>query len=293
MINYTRFFNELDCPPAGIDTISIWVHDNLINRFDDFNPQGNIHESINCRYRDEINKKTGQFFRRNYFIDIQSEALNPNNDILEQIINILSKFIFIGTLRAFKNIDIYDTSKLLMNNISSLFAINSVDFYFDLKEEDCILLGEPNPYPNTRYSLDYPSCLKVYSKTNRHIAKNHKSYQNIEQMKYKTRIEFHLVNSNCNFLHFQNLRGTFEIVFYHYLPQLARKWFDHRREVVKIQKLYELPYAHHLRQINEMALAGHIPQYRDLLKTPIRPKPEKHYGKNEVDLNWLSNFKTV
>ena len=117
-------------------------------------------------------------------------------------------------------------------------------------------------------------------------------YKYIEQMEYKTRIEFHLANGNCDFLDYQNLQGTFEMIFLHYLPQLARKWFDYRREVVSVPYLHKLPYACHLRQINDMALAGHIPQYKELIKTPLRPIPEKRYGRNETDLNWLSQFIT-
>jgi len=291
MINYTRFFNECDCPQEGIDTISIWIHSNLINRYEDFHPGGNIHESINCRFKDEKNR-AGQFFGRNYFIDIQSEALNPNANILEQIIYILTRFVYVGTLKPIKNSDINETAIYFMNNFSSFFAVNSLDFYFDLKDEDCILLGDETKYPETRYSSGYPSVLKIYSRTARLKQKNHISHEVINRMEYKTRIEFHLANGNCDFLHFQNLNGNYELVFLNYLPLLARKWFNHRREVVKIPHVYKLPYAHHLRQLNNLALAGHIPQYRELLKTPIRPKPDKKYGKNEVDLNWISHFAT-
>ena len=292
MILYTRYFNEWDCPPEGIDTISIWVHPNMINRFVDFHEYGNIHESINCRWSDEKIKKTGQFIRRNYFIDFQAEALNPYEDILGQIINYLTEFVHIGTLKSLKNMDKTSTAIFFMYNFSRVFAINSLDFYFDLKDEDCLLLGEVNKFHDSRYSLDYPSSLKIYSREMRLKQKNNIPYRYIEQMEYKTRIEFHLANANCDFLDYQNLQGTFEMIFLRYLPQLARKWFTHRRNVVQIPYLHKLSYACHLKQVNELAFAGHIPWYRNLFRTPPRPIPEKHYRKNETDINWLSQFIT-
>jgi len=132
----------------------------MINQFTDFYEYGNIHESINCRWSDEKIKKTGQFIRRNYFIDFQAEALNPYEDILGQIINYLTEFVHIGTLKSLKNMDKTATARFFMDNFFRLFAVNSLDFYFDLKDEDCILLGEANKFHDSRYSLDYPSSLK-------------------------------------------------------------------------------------------------------------------------------------
>jgi hypothetical protein len=292
MMPYTRFSNEWDGPTEGIDTVSIWIHPYLINRPDDFHEKGNIHEVINCRWKDEKINKTGQFIRRSYFIDIQTEALNPNADIFGQILYYLTMLVFEGTLKHLRNADMFTTVNFFQNNFSSFFAINNVDFYFDFKAEDCVLMGEPNPYQDTRYSSDYPSSLKVYSKVKRHEHKNHISHKVIKQMEHQNRIEFHLANGNCDFLHYKNLQGTYETVFLRYLPQFARKWFDHSRNVAKVPYLYKLPYAHHLRQVEDMALAGHIPQYRELLRTPPRPKPGKHYGKNEVDLDWMPQFMT-
>jgi len=290
MIPYARYFNELDCPPEGIDTVSVWIHPNMINRITDFRERGNIHESINCRWSDEIIKKTGQFIRRNYFIDFQAEVLTPYEDILGQIINYLVGFVYSGTLISLNNMDMPSITRFFMLNFSRLFAINYIDFYFDLKDGDCILLGKPEPFSSSRYSLDYPSSLKVYSKTERQKYKNHFPHKCIELMEYTTRIEFRLANANCYYLDYRNLQGSYEIVFQRFLPQLARKWFKHRREIVKVPNLSELPYAYHLNKIDELISRDHLPQNYELQKTPLRPKPEKRYGKNEVDINWLSQF---
>jgi hypothetical protein len=274
MIPYARFSNELDGPSEGIDTVSIWVNPSIINRFDDFHENGNIREAINCRFKIERDHRTGRFIKKNYFIDIQAEALDPHADILEQILLHLIKFVYEGTLKYFNNTDMPVIAHFLMENFTSFFTINSLDFYFDLKEGECVLMGNANPYDATRYSSDYPSSLKVYSKVLRQKHKNHIPHNQIEQMAYQDRIEFHLANGNCGYLDYRNLQGTFEVVFFRYLPQLARKWYARRCEVVQVPNLYKLPYAHHLRQIHDMAFTGHIPQYRELMKTPLRPKPE-------------------
>ena len=68
MIKYQRYFDEWNLPTSGIDTISVWVHPNLINRFEDFHERGNIHGAANCRKRHEINHWTSRLIRTNYII---------------------------------------------------------------------------------------------------------------------------------------------------------------------------------------------------------------------------------
>jgi hypothetical protein len=292
MISYNRYFDEWDMPPSGIDTISIWINPLLINRFEDFYERGNIHEAINLRRFTETTRQ-GQSIRTNYLIDIQAEVINPDSDILEQVLGYLSSLVYYGTLKPMHNADMVTTTNFFRTSFSSLFSIDCLDFYFDLKAGDVNPLGVPDPkHPNTYYSKDYPSSLKTYSRVERLKHKNHISYSLIEKMEYHERIEFHLARGNCDYLDCRNLQGTYELVFLRYLPQLARKWYDHRRTVVKVPNLRGLPYAHHLRQIDEVAYQGRIPHYRDLLKTPRKPTPFKHAKKNEVDMNWLPAFST-
>ena len=291
MIQYQRYFNEWEVPSYGIDTISIWIHPNLISRFEDFHERGNIHEAINCRRNYEKNQNTGQIIRTNYIIDFQTEAINPDYDILEQIIQILSLFVYDGTLKMKKDTGMPAINIFFMEAFSSLFSIDRIDFYFDLKDNDIIPSKEPDPgHPNTYYSSDYPSSIKTYSRIEKLKSKNNISYQKIMNIEFNSRIEFHLCRSNCDFLDYRNLQGNFEIIFLRYLPLLAKKLFKHRREILEIPYLHKLPYAHHLRQIHNLTFAGHIPQYKDLLKSPTKPIPYKKYKKNETDYNWLSEF---
>jgi hypothetical protein len=167
-----------------------------------------------------------------------------------------------------------DMPAYLTANFDRFFSIATLDFHFDFHEGDCVIRGEEDPrYPGTVYSKDYPSSLKTYDRINRLQAKNSISHEKIMEMEYTRRIEFHFARGNCNRLAYQNLQGTFEVVFLWFLPFLARKWFDYHRQVVDVPNLSELSYAHHYHQIVEVALAGHIPQYRNLQKAPKKPVP--------------------
>jgi hypothetical protein len=292
-MQYNHYFEEWNTPPAGIDTISIYINPAIINRFNAFHEHGNIHEAINCRIKQEKDYRTGQLIRTNHIIDIQAEAINPDMDILGQIINILAGFVYDGTLKTITNADMPTLVNFFMGSFSSFFSIDTLDFYFDMKDGDSISIGKSDPrYPNTRYSSERYSSLKTYSKVKRQEYKNHISREHIQEMEFQNRIEFHLMRGNCEYLDYRNLQGPFEVVFLRYLPLLARKWFDHRREIVEVPNLKKLPYAHHLRQIDDIAHAGHIPHYRELLKTPPKPMPERYYKKDEVDRNWLPHIVT-
>jgi hypothetical protein len=112
----------------------------------------------------------------------------------------------------------------------------------------------------------------MYDRASRLIQKNNIPHDRIVQMKYKTRVEFHLERRNCERLAHQNLQGTFDAVFHNFLPLLARKWFDYHRQVVDVPDIRNNSYAYHYRQIVNMALAGRIPQYRNLCRQQEVPK---------------------
>jgi len=113
-------------------------------------------------------------------------------------------------------------------------------------------------------------------------------YDDIENMDYPNRIEFSLRRANCEFLNAHNLTGTYENVFLRYLPFLARKWRNYRHEVVEVEEC-NLSYAHHLCQVIAVA-RQRIPQYNDLLPTPLKPIPYKKAKRNEVDENFIPQY---
>jgi hypothetical protein len=107
-------------------------------------------------------------------------------------------------------------------------------------------------------------------------------------MDYPNRIEISLRRDNCDYLNAHNLTGSYENVFLRYLPFLARKWLNYRHEVVEVEER-NLSYAHHLRQVIAVA-RQRIPQYNDLLRTPLKPIPFKKAKRNEVDYNITSQL---
>ena len=290
-MNHTVYYKEGATPVSGIDTISIWLHPDIINRPEHFHERGNNNSPVNLRYKKEFAYGFQFPIRTNYLIDIQAEAINPNSDILEQVLSIIIEYTKDNTIHHHHNVDLYTINNFFHENMDRLFALDALDFYFDLHSEDVRLRGKPNPaYPNTRYSSGNPSILKVYSRLMKLQQKRHVAYMDIDNMEYPTRIEFSLRRENCNYLNLRNLSGTYEYIFLGYLPFLARKWLNYRSEIVEVSSC-DIDYAHHLRQI--MAVAGRrIPRY-DLLKTPKKPIPNNRIGRKEVDSNFIPGFYSI
>lgn len=284
-----NYYKETFTPQSGIDTITIWIHPSIISNYCHFHEYGDNNKAINLRYKKEINYRTQKLIRTNFLVDIQAEALDPNNDIYDQILNILCFLAFNGTLHCPQKRDICDLANFYRINFDRLYALEKLDFYFDLRNDDMQLLGKPHPnYPNTRYSSVNPSVLKAYYRPERLRQKHNISYKDIDNMEYPARIEFSLCRENCKFLNMQNLAGTYENIFLRYLPFLARKWINYRREVVEVKER-NIHYNHHLQQI--IAVAGQrIPHYNFLLEAPIKPIPYKAAKKDEIDYNFISDF---
>jgi hypothetical protein len=288
MTNNILFFSEWNVPSSGIDTISIWIHPYLIKDFSMFHEKGNINKSVNLRKKHEIAYKIQKPIRTNYFIDIQAEAINPNINILDQI------FMYI--------FDLFNTNILFIRNISdeaklidflkmsfnALFSINFIDFYFDIKNENVILLGDINPnYPNTQYSTN--GCIKTYDRKIRLKHKNTISYEIIDEIINARRIEFHLTRTTCRYLNCINLHGTFDFVFHNHLNYLARQWLKYKRQIIKIKDINEIDNFY-LKKIDNLALSRTIPHNKALEKSPPMPIPYKKAKQNEVDLDWFPKF---
>jgi hypothetical protein len=292
MIPYTRYFNEGFTPPSGIDTISIWIHPLIINRLDAFHQRGNNNEPVTLRVKQEKDNRTGNFIRTNCLLDIQAEALDPEQDILRQVLRYLLSMERCGILKQHQNCDDNGILNYFNVDFSELFAIDALDFYFDFFDGDIVLIGTNPQYPNTRYSsrsIAHPSILKAYGRPERLRQKRHIPYETIRNMNYPKRIEFSLRRGNCNYLHSHNLSGNYHDVFYRYLPFLARKWHDYRHETVDIPDRRNLDYNPCFQQILCMA-RSRIPQYRNLLETPRKAIPFKHAKRNETDRNWSAWF---
>jgi len=289
-MNYPCYFKEGFTPQSGIDTITIWLHPEIINHPQLFHERGSNNQGINLRYKKEMLHGTEKVIRTNFLVDIQAETINPNDDIFDQVLSILNYLTYSGILHRPRGRSIYDDLKcFFQTNFARLFALDRLDFYFDLRREDMRLLGEPNPdFPNTRYSSLHSSVLKAYLRDEKLRQKRHIAYGEIDNMDYPSRIEFSLCRDNCKYLNAYNLIGTYDYIFLRYLPFLARKWHDHRCKVVEVAER-NIDYSHDLRQI--ITVAGRqIPQYTELLETPPKPIPYKNAGRNETDYNFIAEF---
>jgi hypothetical protein len=289
MMLYRQYFNELRLPESGIDTISIWINPEIINDFGAFHEKGDIRSYINFRKRKEINHKTGTVIRMNYFLELQAEIINPSDSIQYQILVHLVNMSQYGVLKRIPDRSDSATMNFFYESFSYLFALQCLDFYFDMKEEDIKLSDVPNPrYATTRYSSNYPSSLKVYDRRERLIAKNHFQHDTIYNLQLPYRIEFHLERGNCRYMDIRNLEGNYEMVFLRYLPFLARKWHDFRYQVIEIPFMYRLTYAQHLNQVVNMA-HSRIPQ-PNLYYTPPKPDLTKRKREGEIDTTWLGHY---
>jgi hypothetical protein len=300
MTNYIFCSKDLFLPQSGIDTITVWLHPAVIACERLFHEQdasykgigykANNYKGINLRYKREINQKTGKFIRKDYFIDIQTEAIDLNNDISFQVIGILENFAVKKVLRRPQRINIYNFKSFFMDNFDSLFTLDSLDFFFEMQNDDMQLLGKPNP----EYSHGYSQVLKVYKQSERlerkldllrerSKRKLNLLYDDIEILEYPFRIEFSLNKDTCKYLNILNLFGTYDDIFLRHLPFLAHKY---RHEVTELKEI-KLHRARYLQQIIDVA-RERIPRNFNLHETPSRPTLYEKIGRN--DNNFIAEF---
>jgi hypothetical protein len=290
MFAYPRYFHEWNLPIAGIDTLSIWIHPNLVNKHKAFKIKGNTNESINLRIKKEIDHITHKTIRTNYIMDIQAESINPIGNVLYQIYEYIMQLFRTGILYIRNTNKDFDLQYFLAYNFNQLFSIDFIDFYFDIKEEDAIIKGKVNKkYPNTQYSLD--NSIKTYDRKIRLKQKNNIPHCVIDKMVFSRRIEFHLSRQTCKYLSYNNINGTFDQIFLRYLHFLARKWLKHKREIIDIPDIITSEY-YHLKQVESVAFANKIPHNKALEKSPLKPIPITIKRKNDADKEWFADFIT-
>lgn len=291
MFDYPTYYDEWNGPEAGIDTISIWIHPYLINKHSDFHKQGNGNKAINLRKKIERNPITKKIYRTDYIMEVQAEAINQDFNILHQIFCLIIKLFQSGILTLRNMPDENMLYNFLSCNFNTLFSLDYMDFFFDIKEDNAKLLGQINPrYPNTQYSSD--NSMKTYNRIPKLKQKNTIQHTKIDGMAYPRRIEFHLTRSTCRYLSITNLDGNFDIVFQKYLHFFSRKWLKYKRQLIDIPNDKISDY-YYLSQIDNLAFSSHtIPHNKALDKSPLKPIPYKKAKKNEADSNWLPGFVT-
>lgn len=288
MISHPLYFNEWDVPPAGIDTISLWIHPYLINKHSAFHGRGNANEAVNLRKKSITNRFIKKTIWTEYIIDIQAEAINPNANIFYQVLEYIIMLFKSGILAIQQAPCESLLRSFLIQNFNRLFALDFIDFYFDVKEEDAVLSAvKGQRYPNARCCKGFR--IKTYDRIGRLKQKHTIKHQLIDQMKFPRRIEFHLTRRTCGYLNCINLDGDFNAVFFRFLNFLARKWLKYKRHIIDIPNLNASEY-HYLKQINSVAFSLTIPHTKSLAKTPRKPIPNKKAKDNETDCNWLPQF---
>jgi hypothetical protein len=286
MFNYPQYFKEWDVPQAGISAISMYIHPNLIKKHSLFHEKGNVNEAINFR-KIKIKKRFSEdTVWTNYVIDIQTEALNPNANILSQVFGYIT-LAFQSKILSFRN---YPDESLVMDflkqSFHTLFIIDFIDFYFDIREDDAILLGKKNhSFPDAQYCDGFH--IKTYDRINQLKNRRNIDSQLVSQMQFPRRIEFHLSRRTCEHLHYVNLDGDFNTVFFNYLHSLSQKWYEYKGSLIDIPNIQESDY-YYLKQIDSLAFSPTLSHSRALEKTPRKPMPNNkaRAGENKADFNW-------
>jgi len=280
MSTYPIYFNECNVPQAGIDTISILINPDIVKKHSLFHEFGNNNSPINLRIKKYIDPITKRTIQTNYFIDIQAEMINYNFNIRSQIVHYIL-YLFKSEILSINNHDESFVIDFVNNNFNLLFALDFIDFYFDIKEEDAVILGEiSQQHPNTQYCKD--GRIKTYNRQLRLKQKNNLPHDLINQIPLPRRIEFHLKRRTCPYLDINNLNGDFNVVFRRYLFFLARKWRKYKRYIIDIPNLKESNY-YYLKLIENVAFSSTIPHTKSLLK----PEPFKKVKKDKANQCWL------
>jgi len=281
MIEFPIYFNEFEVPEAGIDTISIYIHPNLINKPSSFHEKGNANEAVSLRKISRKKRFSEETLCTNYIIDIQTEAIDPNANILDQVFGYII-LLFKSKILSFCNYpDEVLIACLLEQNLHPLFILDFIDFYFDIKEEGAILLDKKDRrFP---YGQCCDGChIKTYNRIDRLKNRDNFNSQLLEQMQFPRRIEFNLTRNTCGFLHFANLDGDFNTVFYNYLNSLGNEWKKSQSSVIDIPNLKESEY-HCLKQIDSVAFSPANQQIKYLENIPRERMPNKKARENEAD----------
>ncbi|GAB1483423.1 hypothetical protein MASR2M78_22390 [Treponema sp.] len=171
-----------------------------------------------------------------WVLDIHCERLNPFVDFHFQIAEIIYELIERKVLQFPNN----QFTRLFVHNCLDWFVyyVRELEFYFDFKDEDVFINEDENDLNvpedekkfidvgGTKYSKDFrpgvrDSVISIYDRHNRQKKVNQLSYKEIESNPYRRRIEFRLKVCNCDYLHLDNLKGTYGEIISRYAPYLA------------------------------------------------------------------------
>lgn len=121
-----------------------------------------------------------------------------------------------------------------------VFHVAELELYFNIKRsditimEDAVALGFMKKIINkktgaiTYYTNDFRDYRKsmgiIYDKLAKLISDNQTSNEELQSNQFPIRLEFRLNNINCNWLHINNLKGSYKQIFNRFCPFLEIKY---------------------------------------------------------------------
>jgi hypothetical protein len=270
---------------AGIDKVSLWIHPYLIRQYSEFHYRGNNNANVILRHS----------IYNGYSIDFQSEFFNLDDNFFIKIFDYLIRLSNNGILKSPPNKDIEMVKNSFITLFNYFFALDCIEFYFDIRENDLMLSEALNPrYKESRYSDPYSkerkSILISYDRIERAKKVNRLSHDEIILMPYPWRIEFKLKRRNCEYLNSENIFGSYDTIFQRYLFFLAKRWRSYGNQVAEVPYWNSLTYNKYFSKIVETSHGQLQPSGMYLKRTPPCPMPNKSVKIKDVDKNWAIQF---
>ncbi|MCR5622923.1 MAG: hypothetical protein K6G18_13875 [Treponema sp.] len=173
-----------------------------------------------------------------YYCDIQYERLIMDADILFQIEAVVYQLILKGYIIIPSK---YAGQPVFVSHygLPILIKLSALDFFFDFKQKDAIFSEIPHVFTTTRYSPDHKkktSLICMYDKNAEFEVMLKKGrLQEITKTDAPIRCEIRLRSSNSQYLNLENLKGTYQQVFWRYRMVLAKIWRRYGESVGEIK----------------------------------------------------------
>ena len=276
----------------GIDTISFRLNRRYVNSSEWFH-QGDAdsYKPVSRKLAEGISLRSQRTdYGTCYYCDIQQEALRMDMDILFQVENVVRRLIMAECLIIHPK---YANKADFVSHYGHpiLAKLTSLDFFHDFRQKDVVFSENPSAFKTTRYSPDHKkktSLICLYDKNSEFEAFYRLGKcSELKRTDAPVRCEFRLRNSNCRYLSFENLRGTYQDVFRRYRMHLAKIW---RRYGSLMGEIHTDIRHENFHLLQFLAACGEkIPNLGDLRKTPEGSFLPPPLPKTHVNINTKKN----
>lgn len=224
----------------GIDTVSIEIFSDFVNTEKWLNGR-QISAGISLEVR--VSK-----FKNYYFCHIQTENLRWN--ILSCVLKIAEKLCKAEYIILNAKDDLF---RFIFINRHNIMRLAELDFYFDFTRKELQIPSEEitgkRRFETTVYSADHKkrkSLWIMYARIDDLIFRNQLPKDFIKTIPYPTRIEIRLCRANCEYLHLDNIWGTYYQIFRRYQNFIAKSWKKHGFVFGKIPFVTIHPFFNHI-----------------------------------------------